>query len=509
MTTQDTTTSAGRKARRKSTPRFGGFGRVSREGGRGDKLRSPELQEAAIRHFAAAEGIELAEVVIEVDQSGNKTDESKGLERLVRMVERGELDGIVVPKLDRLSRLKARQRVELVERIGNERLLSATESNDVSTPEGRFVRELFFSLARMEWERAAEGFATAKRNAVAKGVAVTATALFGYRFDEEHRRELVDDEAPIVRELFRKRAAGASYGDCLAYFERKTGRSSSRQTMREMLHNRAYLGENRYGRGEAAGGVAELVQTGAHPAIVEPELFEAVQAVNEARGRAHGFNYSAGKARAMLAGIAKCAGCGRGLRRSPGSGGRPAVYKCPADASACDARASVYEAELDAYVVAAVLEQVGPLADELVEVELEPADHAQAERRLEQAEEAYRAWATNLEEEERDPDAYAAGKEARWKRVLRRRAELAALGEASELEVARGTLRTALVDDSFNADERRRLLAIALDAVVVRRTPRRGAPIAERADILFAVPVLLDEDAAQLREQAPSEIVVA
>src|SRR5262245_50794267 len=134
---QDTTKRTGRNAtgRRANRKLFAGYGRVSRVGGRDERLRSPELMTNLMSGFAAAEGLELAEVVIELDRSGNKTDESAELERLVQLVETGELDGILVPKLDRLSRLKARQRLELVERIGDERLLSATESNDVSTPE--------------------------------------------------------------------------------------------------------------------------------------------------------------------------------------------------------------------------------------------------------------------------------------------------------------------------------------------------------------------------------------
>src|SRR5262245_31462505 len=186
MRGEDTTTRSGQIARRRR--RYAGFGRVSRVAGRDDKLRSPELQTAAVVAFATSEGVALEEMVVELDVSGNKVDRASAeLERLIRRVEAGELDGIIVPKLDRLSRLPARQRIELVERIGNERLLSATESNDVATPEGRFVRELFFSIARMEWERYAQGFATAKANAIAAGVAIARRPAFGLAFDGEHR----------------------------------------------------------------------------------------------------------------------------------------------------------------------------------------------------------------------------------------------------------------------------------------------------------------------------------
>ena len=41
-------------------------------------------------------------------------------------------------------------------------------------------------------------------------------------------------------------------------------------------------------------------------------------------------------------------------------------------------------------------------------------------------------------------------------------------------------------DDELDVDERRDLLSIVLEAVEVRRTPYRGAPIDERAVLRFA-----------------------
>jgi DNA invertase Pin-like site-specific DNA recombinase len=504
MTSRDTKASTPRKSSgNRRRPRYAGFGRVSRVADRGDRLRSPEQQTAAMENFARSEGIELDEIVIELDVSGSKVNESE-LMRLVARVEAGELDGILVPKLDRLSRMAPRERIELVERIGLERLLSATESNDVATPEGRFVRELFFSLARMEWERYARQFEVAKANAIDKGIAIKRLAPFGYRFDGEHRLELVRREARIVLEMFRLRAGGASYGDVLHYFERESGRSSSRQTMRDMLANRAYLGELRYGRGER-----ELVNAGAHDPVpgLTVELFESVQAVNAERSRT-GNRWNAGRPKSLLAGIAKCEGCGRGLVQSAGGGAGNLYYKCPNDSRHCTRRASILAAELDAHVTDRVIEWAGPMADELVELELELepiGERIEREHRLAEAEASLRAWASDVEQELADELAYRAGLTARAELVERRRRELEELGEASEIEIARSTLRRALAPDSdeLDVDERRRLLAVVLASVTVRRTPRRGAPAAERAVLAFtpAPSSVVLEHGAELAEQ--------
>ena len=294
MTKQEATKGTGRKSKR--ALRLGGFHRVSDVGGRDDKLRSPEFAKAAVDRWlehpdgAASNGARLVEWRVSLDSSGDKSDQDAELEALIVKVEAGELDGIVVAKLDRLSRLAPRRRLDLLERIGEERLFSATESNDVSTPEGRFVRRMFFELARLEWERYARNWETAKVSAIAKGVAIARDAAFGYRFDELHRYVVEPAEAAIVVELFELRAAGGSWTELLEAFERRTGRSTSRQTMSALVRSRVYLGEVAYRSRD--GENADLVNVDAHEAIVELDLFETVQRVNAERagdkqGRGH------------------------------------------------------------------------------------------------------------------------------------------------------------------------------------------------------------------------------
>jgi len=485
MTAPNATKEIGRKQKpptsRSSGLPWGAWGRVSRVGDRDERLRSPEQQRAALEGFAEREGLTIGELVIGVDVSGAKVT-SSDLMPLVERVEAGELAGIIVPKLDRLSRLPARERLELLERIGAERVLSATESNDVSTPEGRFVRELFFALARMEWEQKAETIALAKRDAVERGAMIASRAPFGYRFGPGHVLEPVETEAAIVRELFELRASGASWQVVLELFEERTGRRSWRQTIAHMLRNRAYIGTVAYGADPAT----ELVNPNAHPAIVELDLFERVQAVNEERaGMGPGRGHHAGAPVSLLAGVARCSSCGRGLIKSAGTAGRRAVYKCPNRASRCSARASIAVDDLDAFVEGELLEWAGETADELVELELDRRDDAAgADHRLAEAERLAVAYEANVELElEIGAEAYAVGREARRELVERRRAERDAIGEASELEVLRGTVREVLENGTL--EERRRLLGAAIVAVIVHRTPRPGAAANERAAVRF------------------------
>ena len=81
-----------------------GYVRVSRVGGReGDSFISPPLQREQIEAVARREGLEVVEVLEELDASGG--DNTRPLwNRAIEMVESGEVAGIAVWNLSRFSR---------------------------------------------------------------------------------------------------------------------------------------------------------------------------------------------------------------------------------------------------------------------------------------------------------------------------------------------------------------------------------------------------------------------
>jgi DNA invertase Pin-like site-specific DNA recombinase/fructose-specific phosphotransferase system component IIB len=487
----------------KAKPRLGLYVRVSRQGTREDeRLRSPDFQRDLVRRVLGG-SFELVDYEAEIDVSGSKTKRAI-LDEIIAAIEAGELDGIAIAKLDRFARLRPKDRVELIARIEDAGgvIRSASEQLDTSTPEGRFARDVFLGVARMQWEQKDADLKVAKREAIAAGRAIMTTAPFGFRFDEAHRLVVVEEEAELVRELYELRLEGWSYGSLAELFNERTGRSVSDMTTRRMLENRVYLGELHYGRREDT----RLVNLDAVDAIVDVDVFEAVQRVNEER--APGRGVAVGRAKSLLAGIAICQGCGRNMSRKTTSSGRT-IYKCNTTRPhRCPRSATIGLDELDAYVIERVLQELGPVVDEDVEVELgATVDAALAEQRLERAQAAVIAYETDVELEERlGAEAYEAGREARLELVERRRAELDAAGEQTEIQRARTTLRRELTDGEATVDERRRLLAVVVDAVVVERTPRRGAPAAERAEVVFATATAADEarskDLVELAESA-------
>src|SRR5690242_16568130 len=85
-----------------------GYGRVSRVGDRDrERLLSPDQQQAAVARKARELGREMVWFGVEIDVSGSKVNRAV-LDEIIVRIEAGELGGIIVPRLDRLARLKPR-----------------------------------------------------------------------------------------------------------------------------------------------------------------------------------------------------------------------------------------------------------------------------------------------------------------------------------------------------------------------------------------------------------------
>ncbi len=427
--------------------------RVSKLGQRDvDDLRSPDLQHKAIAAFAAREGVEVEWLNTDINVSGANADRDT-LEGAIARIEAGDLAGLVVYRLDRLSRLPARQRAELFDRIegAGGRVLSTCETLDQSSPEGRFVRELFLGLARMQWEQHRDGFARASRGAVERGV--HAHAPFGYRKGRDRRLVAEAGEADLVRRLFAARAEGASWQALTRLAEHsglrtRAGGFWSRRSIENIVHNRAYLGEAKYG---------DAVNPDAHEAIVDPDLWTAA---NEARGERPG----RGDVPHLLRSLVRCAGCSTRMAASVVGQRRQRVYRCRRHGD-CPAPASVDEAMLDKMVSDAFLARYG-------DVEVEQAgtdavrDAAEGARIAEAQLERYRDMEDTLGE------FWGDGLAPRVQAVHDARHKLAvARAEAFGADVL-GPDGAAVWPD-LDIDERRRLLVAGIDAVFVRRASGR------------------------------------
>lgn len=161
-------------AARPKPSRMDGYVRASRVSGRaGESFISPAVQREQIEGWAKLRGVEIAAWHEDLDQSGGKLNRPD-LNALLARIEDGDTEGVVVAKLDRLSRLGVADALKLVERItdGGGSIAAVDLGLDPTTPFGEFGMTMMLAMARMERRRLSDSWATAKAMAMDRGVKI-------------------------------------------------------------------------------------------------------------------------------------------------------------------------------------------------------------------------------------------------------------------------------------------------------------------------------------------------
>jgi site-specific DNA recombinase len=476
-----------------------GYIRVSRRGGReGESFISPEVQRRKISEWAKLHEMTIVQWWEEIDQSGARLQRPMFQEALGRC-ERGETGGIVVARLDRFAR-SAVDALESIKRLNEAgaRLVSVEDNFDGSTPMGRFAIGILTLIAELELERIKENWTTAVRTAIERGVHISARPPTGYRRDKSGR--LVRDEpaASAIREVFRRRALGASWEELAQFLEAEEvfptsgNKHWSRAGVQRLVKNPAYLGQARSGT---------IVNELAHEPLVTREEFDAAQSVRKSLFTAHDGSVAS---RALLGGIARCAGCNHTLKITGNTdrktGGRFPIYYCVGRYASgpCPARASIRAEKLDAFVeehvLAALQDEEGLLAQAV-----EASEHVdQAARAVAAAEHELDLYLASALVSVIGQERFLQGVDTRQQVLDSARAELSQLHAQSALgqELTSGDLLSAWPD--LTIQERRRLLHGLLDRVLLKRSDGRkrdALPLSERTQIILRGNVLLTEPA--------------
>lgn len=183
-----------------------GYIRVSTDK-QAEKGVSLEAQEAKLRAMAAIQDIEIDEFIVDGGESA-KSLSRPGMERLLAMVDRGEVQTVIIAKLDRLTR-SVKDLATLLERFQkrNVGLVSVSESLDTKSAAGRLVLNIMCAVS--QWEREAIGERTrdAMRHKKDKGERVGAVP-YGFRIAEDGKGLLQDgDEQAMLQRIRNMRAA--------------------------------------------------------------------------------------------------------------------------------------------------------------------------------------------------------------------------------------------------------------------------------------------------------------
>ncbi|MFD1985674.1 recombinase family protein [Mesorhizobium newzealandense] len=254
------------------------YTRKSSEEGLDMEFNSLDAQREACESYVASQRSEGWVLVPDRYDDGGisgATLERPGLKRLLRDVEAGLVDVVVVYKIDRLSRSLTdfSRLVELFE-ANSVTFVSITQSFNTTTSMGRLTLNILLSFAQFEreviGERIRDKFAASRR----KGMWMGGNVPFGYRV--ENRKLLIqDEEAAIVRSIF-ERFLRIGSATILARtlnaegLRRKNGKAFDKGLLYKLLSNRVYIGEAVH-KGTS--------YPGEHQPIVSQDLWDNVRSI--------------------------------------------------------------------------------------------------------------------------------------------------------------------------------------------------------------------------------------
>lgn len=197
-----------------------GYIRVSTEK-QADFGVSLEAQANKVRAMAEVQGAELAEIISDGGESA-KNLSRPGMERLLSLVDSGQVDAVIIAKLDRLTR-SVKDLAELLARFERRgvSLISVAESLDTHTAAGRLVLNIMISVS--QWERETIGERTREAMSHKKGNGErVGTIPFGFRLaaDRVHL-EANPEEQDVLSRVRELREAGYTLREIAAELNRQ------------------------------------------------------------------------------------------------------------------------------------------------------------------------------------------------------------------------------------------------------------------------------------------------
>ncbi len=204
---------------------------------------SLDMQAAKVRMYAELYGIELVEVIVDEGASAKSLDRD-GLSRALSLLDSGEADGLIVYKLDRLTR-SVRDLGDLLDRYfgpkASAALVVVEQQVDTSTATGRMLLNIITSVSQGERETIGERTSAAMQLKAAKGEYIGGQPPYGYRVaaDGVHVEEHAGEQM-VVAAVREYRAAGLSVRAIASKlaehgFQSRTGRNFSKSSVARVL----------------------------------------------------------------------------------------------------------------------------------------------------------------------------------------------------------------------------------------------------------------------------------
>lgn len=295
---------------------------------------SLETQETSARDHCARHGYRVVDVISDPGVSGLKWDRREGVQRLLKRVEAGDADRVIVWRWSRLSRRSVHQHLA-IDRIESAGALveSSTEPFDTKTAGGAFGRDVMLASAAFESKQKSEQWLDAHHHRLQNGLPAAGGERFGYTWHpgtNEHY-DIDEQEAEIVRWLYSSYISGRGIASLVRELNRLGATSKQdRQWNRSALLR--YL-ESGFAAGllvKTGTGVGDNRKevpftdreflTGAHAPIIDQDTWQQFHTVKRQRAQTPPRHIHRSN---PLSGLVRCGDCGGAMTRHVNGTGRP------------------------------------------------------------------------------------------------------------------------------------------------------------------------------------------
>ena len=303
-------------------------------------------QRADLMEYAAAHKYAVAGVYADEGVSARKSYRSrKELQRLLRDVEAGAIDIIVMKCLDRWFRnVKDYYKVQDILDSHGVGWECSQDMYDTTTASGRLHLHIRLAIAEQESDQTGERIRYVFNGKRERHEALAGNLPVGYEIKEKHI-VVKETEAPIARFMFQHIQEGHSAYSIPAEVQDRFGYSITYNRVLAALRNRIYIGE-RHGLPNYCEG------------IVPADIFEQVQNIVQGHTR---YRVSPTGRVYLFNGLLRCPCCGRALITHPGPSSKDGtrrypLYRCGrrdhnAPPDKCSFSRTIYESRVENYLL--------------------------------------------------------------------------------------------------------------------------------------------------------------
>ncbi len=197
-------------------------------------------QEDKIRMYAKLHDIVIDKIFIDKAVSGKSTDRPE-YDKMMDYIKENNIDMIIVYKNDRIHRSLYNLLAMIYELQQHEvALVSVTEMFDTSTPQGMLFLQMLGSFAEFERAIINERTRNGRIARLNENKWVGGKPALGYKVNNEGKFEVDEEEAKVVKDIFKLRSKGISMTKIGAKY------GFSKQKIDYILKNKNYIGVFEY-----------------------------------------------------------------------------------------------------------------------------------------------------------------------------------------------------------------------------------------------------------------------